>query len=101
MTTNLIPFPPPGAEEHASAETERRQRLFAWADRVLRDMGFPERVARANSLDELRKINFDPDAAEVALAIRDALHPASGAKADYLDGLHEAALKRVLKNAIH
>jgi predicted P-loop ATPase len=97
MPSNLIPFPPPSAEAHASAETERRQRLSAWLDRVLRDLGFPERVARANSLDELRKINFDPDAAEVALAIRDALHPASGAKADYLDGLHEPALKRLLK----
>jgi putative DNA primase/helicase len=97
MPSNLIPFPPPDAEAYASAETERRQRLSAWLDRVLRDLGFAERVARANSLDELRKINFDPDAAEVALAIRDALHPASGAKADYLDGLYERALKRLLK----
>ena len=62
MTNNLIQFPPLGADEHARAETERKRQLFAWADRVLREMGLAERVARASSLDELRKITFDADA---------------------------------------
>jgi hypothetical protein len=50
-----------------AAETERDLRLFAWADGVLGELGLAERVARASSLDELRKITFDPDAAEVVL----------------------------------
>jgi predicted P-loop ATPase len=98
MPSNLIPFPPLGAEEHAQAETERKQRLFAWADDVLHQLGLAERIARANSFDELRKITFDPDAADVALAIREALHPASGRKADHFAGLREGSLKRVLKS---
>jgi predicted P-loop ATPase len=101
MPNNLVPFPPPGteppgAEEHARAETERKRRLFAWADRVLQELGFAERLANANSLGELRKITFDVDAAEVALAIREALHPASGVKADCFAGLREGGLKRIL-----
>jgi predicted P-loop ATPase len=98
MSANLIPFPPLGAEEHARAETDRKQRLFAWADAVLQELGLAERVARANSFDELRKITFDPDAADVALAIREALHPASGTKADHFAGLREGSLKRILRS---
>jgi predicted P-loop ATPase len=97
MSANLIPFPPLGTEEHASAETERKQRLFAWADRVLKQLGLLERIARAASLDKLRKITFDPDAADVALAIQNALHPVNGTKADHFAGLREGALKRLLK----
>jgi hypothetical protein len=96
MTSNLIPFPPPGAEEHARAETERKQRLFAWADRVWREIGLAECIAHTSTLDGLRKIIFDPDAAEVTLAIREALHPASGPKADCFAGLREGGLKRIL-----
>jgi predicted P-loop ATPase len=106
MSSSIIPFPPSGAEEHAraesteehaAAETKRKTRLFAWADGVLRDLGLADRITHANSLNELRKITFDPDAAEVELAIRDALHPVSGAKANYLEGLREGGLKRLLK----
>jgi predicted P-loop ATPase len=97
MPNILIQFPPPGAEEHARSETERKQQLFAWADRMLRELGLADRVARTNSLDELRRIIFDADAAEVALAIREALHPASGAKADYFAGLRAGGLKRILR----
>ena len=97
MPNNLIQFPPLDAEAHASAETARKQRLFAWADGVLREMGLAERIARASSLDELRKITFDPDAALVALAIREARHPASGVKADCFAGLSGGGLKRLLK----
>jgi predicted P-loop ATPase len=98
MPNTLIQFPPPGAEDHARAETERKQRLFAWADRVLRELGLADRVGRANSLDELRRVTFDANAAEVELAIREALHPASGSKADYFAGLRSVgSLKRLLK----
>jgi hypothetical protein len=31
MPTNLIPFPPPHADEHASTESERKRKLYAWA----------------------------------------------------------------------
>jgi hypothetical protein len=30
-----VPTPPPDADEHARRETERKWRLFAWADAVL------------------------------------------------------------------
>jgi predicted P-loop ATPase len=93
---NVIPISP-GAEAHARAETERKRRLFAWADQVLQELGLAERVKRANSLHELHKIAFDTDAAKVALAIREALHPASGAKADCFAGLREGGLKRILR----
>jgi predicted P-loop ATPase len=86
-----------GAEEHASAETKRDLQLFAWADGVLAEVGLAERVARANSVNELRKVTFDADAAEVALAIREALHPASAEKANFFEGLREGGVKRILK----
>jgi predicted P-loop ATPase len=97
MPNNVISISP-SAETHASAETERKRQLFAWADRVLRELGLADRIARANDLNKLRKIVFDADAAKVALAIREALHPANGAKADCFAGLREGALKRILKN---
>jgi predicted P-loop ATPase len=96
MPNNLILFPL-GSEEHARAETERKQRLFAWADRVLRDLGLTDRVARVTSLDELRRVIFDADAAEVALAIREVLHPATAAKDDCFAGLRAGGLKHILK----
>ena len=102
MPNTLIQFPPLGSEEHARAETQRKQRLFDWADRVLRELGLADRVARANSLEELRKVIFDANAAEVELAIREALHPASGSKADYFAGLRNVgSLKRLLKMRFH
>jgi predicted P-loop ATPase len=56
-------------------------------------------VADAKSIEELRNITFDADSAEVALAIRDALHPASGERAAaHFRGLKEGSLKQVLKN---
>src|SRR5262249_16917014 len=97
MPNTLIRFPPLGAEEHARAETQRKQRLFEWADRVLRELGLAERVARANSLDELRKVTFDAEAVEVALAIREALHPAIGAKDNCFAGLRADGLKHILR----
>jgi hypothetical protein len=75
------------------------RRLFAWADRVLREVGLAERIAQANSIGDLRKIVFDADAVEVTLAIRDALHPASGSRAKHFTGMREGMLKRLLKHA--
>jgi predicted P-loop ATPase len=95
----LLPFkpPPPGAEEHARAETERKRQLFAWVDATLEQLGVTQRIADANSFDELRKVIFDADAVDVELAIRDALHPGSGRKADFLAGMKEGMLKRLLR----
>jgi predicted P-loop ATPase len=99
IVSKLITFPgAPGADEHANAETDRKNRLYAWADDLLRQLGLVDSVSRANSVEELRKITFDSDAVEVGLAIRDALHPTSGPKADIFMGLREGSLKRVLNN---
>lgn len=83
---SVVPVPPSTADEHARAETARKQRLFDWANEALEQLGFAERIPnkpgyfrlRANDLAELSKIVFDVDAAEVTLIIRAALHPASG-----------------------
>ena len=86
-----------GTDEHARADTDRKRRLFAWADFVLQHLGLADRVAQADSLDELRKVTFDADNIEVALAVRDALHPATGKREEYFVGLSDAGLKRLLK----
>src|ERR1700730_9802374 len=96
MPRNVIPIVT-GADAHARLETERKRELFAWADRVLRELGFADRVKLAISLHDLHRIVFDPDAAEVALAIREALHPASGERHRYFDGIREGSAKRILK----
>ena len=76
MPNTIVPFPSPDADEHARGETERKRRLFAWADSVLQQLSLTDRVAQTNNKEELRKITFDPEAVEVELAIRDALYPA-------------------------
>jgi predicted P-loop ATPase len=86
-----------GTDEHARAETDRKRRLFSWADLVLQQLGFADRVAQAGSVDDLRKVRFDADTIEVALAIRDALHPATGKREEHFVGLNDAGLKRLLK----
>src|SRR6516164_5551851 len=96
MASDIIPISS-GAEEHARAETERKRQLFKWADELLKELGLAGRIDLANSIQELGKIVFDADAAEVELAIREALHPASGTKADCFAGLRERGLKRILK----
>jgi hypothetical protein len=97
VSKNVVPFQPVGSEEHSRAETERKKRLFDWADGVLRQLGLADRIARANTLDDLRKITFDVEAAEVTIAIREALHPVSGAKADHFAGIREGGLKQILR----
>ena len=50
------------------------------------------------ALDDLRRITFDDaDASEIDLAIRDALHPASGRRHAHFAGMNEGMLKRLLK----
>jgi predicted P-loop ATPase len=84
------------ADDHARDETGRKRALFAWADAVLKRLGWFDRIARA-SPEELHHIIFDPNAAEVVLEIRDALHPASGERDSCFAGLREGGLKRVLQ----
>ncbi|HEY8442831.1 MAG TPA: virulence-associated E family protein [Xanthobacteraceae bacterium] len=84
--------------EHARADTERNRRLFAWALSVLKQLGIDSAVAAAKSVEELHRVQFDPNAAEIILAIRDALHPASGRSEKHFRGLKEAGLKQILKN---
>ena len=77
---NVINLPVPAsqdADEHARADTQRKQRLFDWADAVLKRLGLAKALAAARSIEELRLVTFDADDAEVTLAIRDALHPAT------------------------
>ena len=85
------------AEQHARTETERKNRLFEWADRVLDELGYTDRIARAQSSDELRKIIFDASAVEVTLAIREALHPVVGGKRNHFAGLNDEGLRKVLR----
>jgi putative DNA primase/helicase len=101
MPNNLVQFSPPNASENASAETERKRRLFAWADRVLVDLGLAERVRQASTIDELRRVTFDTNAADVILAIRDALHPPRGQRAAHFAGMNDRALKKILKLRCH
>ena len=57
-----------------------------------------EAIAAAKSIQELRGITLDVDSAELALAIRDALRPASGQRQEHFRGLKERGLQLVLKN---
>jgi putative DNA primase/helicase len=86
------------ADDHARAETQRRRRLFAWADEVLGTLRRDRAVAAARSIEELRRVTFDADCIEVALAIRDALYPASGQRQDHFRGLNAGGLERILVN---
>jgi putative DNA primase/helicase len=98
---DVIKLPPPqrplGADEAAQAETEHKQRLFDWGDAVLKHLGFTKKVTAARSVLALHSITFDTESVEVALAIRDALHPASGRREEHFHRLKEGTLKGVLK----
>jgi hypothetical protein len=85
-------------DDHARADTERNLRLFAWANRVLKQLGVDRAVAAARSVEQLHSVVFDADAIEVILAIRDALHPASGRPEGHFRGLKEGGLKHILRN---
>jgi len=96
---NLLPVPvAQTTDEHARAETQRNQQLFAWADGVLKLLGLDEAVAAAKTIEKLRSITLDVETPEVLLAIRDALHPVSSNRAEPFRGLREGGLKQILKN---
>ena len=59
--------------------------------RCSKALGLDKAVAAARSIEELRRITLDVDSAEIALAIRDALHPASGQRQEHFRGLRKAA----------
>ncbi len=88
------------ADEHARKDTERNRRLFDWADAVLKRLGLDKAVTAAKSIEELGRVALDTDSAEITLAIRDALHPASGKPQDHFRGLTAGGLKVVLKNRL-
>jgi predicted P-loop ATPase len=84
---------PPSAEERARAETERKRRLFGWADDLLKELGLTEQILRANTLYELHKVKFNPKSDEVEEAVCNALQ----SKADCFRGLGKDGLKRILR----
>jgi predicted P-loop ATPase len=97
----LISLPVPAsqdAEDHARADTQRNQRLFDWADAVLKRICLDKAAAAASSIEELRRVKLHTESSEVALAIRDALHPAKGHRQEHFRGLKEGGLKLILKN---
>jgi hypothetical protein len=95
---NSVPPAAQNAEEHARADTQRNKQLFDWADGVLRSLGLDKAISAAKSIQELGRMTLDVDSAEVALAIRDALHPASGQRQEHFRGLKEGGLKLILKD---
>ena len=92
------PTPPPNADAHARADTERNRRLFDWAEAVLKALGLDMAVAAVRSIEDLRWIALDVNSAEIALALRDALHPTSGQRQEHFRGLREGSLKAILRN---
>jgi hypothetical protein len=97
----VIPLPvltSTDADEYGQADNDRKRRLFDWALDVLKSLGLVEAVTRATSIAELRAITLDLERAEITLAIRDALYPASGCRLGHFQGLRERGLKRILKN---
>jgi predicted P-loop ATPase len=94
----IIPLLVPTDTDNDSPNAERNKLLFEWAHTVLKDIGAVAALLEAQTIEELRALVLDLDTAEVTLAIRDALHPASGNREKHFDGLREGGLKRILKN---
>jgi hypothetical protein len=67
-----------GDDDRARSNAERTRRLFEWAATVLEHLGLVGAVTEATTIEELRNITLNVEDAEVSLAIRDALHPATG-----------------------
>lgn len=103
QNNNIIPLSPPNAEQHARAETERKRKLFKWADELLRQLGLADAIRRARTIAELAAIDLDVDNnVDVALAIRAALHPADGSpRAPHFVGMTKGMLKRLVKLRFH
>ena len=90
-----LPVPAPDVDD---ANNERTERLFDWAVAVLKGLGIEQEIKRANSIEELRRVKLSLESADIALAIRDALHPASGDRAKHFRCLSQGNLKQILKN---
>jgi predicted P-loop ATPase len=105
MADNIFPFPALPAEQ-AKANKDRSAQLFDWARTVLKDLGITQAIKDASSLEELRSITLTQYEAEIALAIRDALHPAKkgpadpGKPAEYFVGLNAGSLRRIIENQL-
>jgi hypothetical protein len=93
-----LPVPVPDAD-HAGADARRKAELLDWAPAVLKQLGLEKAVNNAHSPLEVDAIAV-PNDARVDLAIRDALHPASGRRTGHFVGLKEPAVKRVLANRL-
>jgi predicted P-loop ATPase len=94
-----LPMPVPDAD-HAGADARRKAELLDWALAVLKRLGLEKAVNDAQSPLEVDAIAV-PNDAKVDLAIRDALYPASGKRAEHFVGLKEPALRRVLANRLN
>ena len=86
----------PGPTDN-DADAKRQQKLFDWALAVLKRIGIVGELLQAPTIEELRALTLDVKSAEVALAIRDALHPASGPREKHFEGCAKGTLERVLK----
>jgi predicted P-loop ATPase len=94
-----LPVPvPPSNGDKGDANTERNKTLFEWASNLLKKLGIAQAVERARSIEELRRISLNVEDGEIALAIRDALHPAGSQREPHFIGLREGSLKQILKN---
>jgi predicted P-loop ATPase len=99
---DIIHLPvPPDADAQAKANTDRNALLLAWARKVLQDLGIAKAVAGARSFEQLHNITLDRYEADIAMAIRDALHPANGKRAEHFVGLRSGSLRRILDNQLH
>jgi hypothetical protein len=97
-TGNVVPLPAQDAKARAAAETKAKEALFKWADELLEQIGIAQKIAEAQSIDAVQRIQLDVDAVDVVLAIREALHPSSGDKpAPHFRQMKIDTLKRVLK----
>ena len=87
----VVPFP-------KLSETDRKRQLYAWADRLLRELGLLDQIEQVNSHEDLRKITFDVNAPDVSLAILAALHPENGQRpAECFIDVGKRMLQQILK----
>ncbi len=95
MADTIVPFP-------GLTETERKTRLFAWADRLLQELGLIDQIEKTNDLADLRKIAFDVEAVEVTLAIQEALYPEDGGRVAlcFAINIGKRALKAISESAL-
>jgi hypothetical protein len=95
MIDAAIPPSPSG-----DPDADRKKLLLNWALGALRTLGFEQAVAQAATAAELHTITLESQEAGVALAIRDALFPASGKRDGIFVGLREGGLKSILRNRL-